>query len=75
MALCQRPTSSGPLEKTILHATNSFLFRRNQDWVKKNGGTFDITMGGYHGAEVFELVGLCLLSMLVDIIPAPYIGL
>ena len=37
--------------------------------------TFDITMGGYHGAEICELVGIFLLSQLADIIPAPYIGL
>ena len=60
---------------TILQATNSFLFSKNQEWIKKNGGTFDITMGGYHGAEICELVGIFLLSQLTDIIPAPYIGL
>ena len=37
--------------------------------MKKEGGTFDITMGGYHGAEVCDLVGLYILSQLVDVIP------
>ena len=32
-------------------------------------------MGGYHGAEICELVGLFMLSQLVEVIPAPYIGL
>jgi hypothetical protein len=42
--------------KDIIHqATHSFLFSDNQSWVKKNGGTFDITMGGFHGTEVCDL--------------------
>ena len=32
-------------------------------------------MGGYHGAEVCDLVGLFLLSQLVEVIPSPFIGL
>ena len=38
-------------------------------WIKKQGSTFDITMGGYHGAEVCDLVGLYLLSQLKEVIP------
>ena len=60
---------------TILQATNSFLFSDKQAWVKNQGGTFDITMGGYHGAEVCDLVGLFLLSQLTQVIPASQIGL
>ena len=62
-------------KETILQAANSFLFSDNQEWIKKEGGTFDVTMGGYHGAEICDLVGLFLLSQLVDIIPSPHIGL
>ena len=47
-------------------------------WVKKKNSsnpTFDITMGGYHGAEVCELVGLYMLHELTKIIPKNTIGL
>ena len=60
---------------TILQAANSFLFSDTQAWVKKNGGTFDITMGGFHGAEICNLVGLFLLSQLSEVIPVDSIGL
>ena len=60
---------------TVLQATNSFLVSNQQDWIKNNGGTFDNTMGGYHGAEVCDLVGLYLLSQLTQVVPASQIGL
>ena len=34
-----------------------------------------MTMGGYHGAEICELIGLYLLSQLSDILPKEFIGL
>ena len=58
---------------TIMQATNSFLCSDGETWIKKQGGTFDITMGGYHGAEVCDLIGLFILSRLRDV--APNIGL
>ena len=65
-----------PLEKaTIMQAANSFLCSRNETWVKKGGGTFDITMGGFHGAEVCEIVGLFQLSKLTEVVPKDLIGL
>ena len=45
---------SASTKSTIMQATNSFLFSDKQAWVKQNGGTFDVTMGGYHGAEICE---------------------
>ena len=54
---------------TIMQATNSFLCSDGQTWIKKQGGTFDITMGGYHGAEICDLVGLFILSKLKEIMP------
>ena len=56
-------------KETIRQASNSFLQSDNTPWIKKSGGTFDITMGGYHGAEVCDLVGLYLLSELIKILP------
>ena len=66
---------SDQTKNTIMQATHSFLFSDSQPWVKKDGGTFDISMGGYHGAEICELVGLFLLSQLTDVIPILFIGL
>ena len=40
-----------------------------------DGGKFDITMGGFHGAEIWDLVGLYLLSQLAEILPKGWIGL
>ena len=54
---------------TIMQATNSFLCSDGDTWIKKQGGTFDITMGGYHGAEVCDLCGLYILSQLRNITP------
>ena len=56
-------------KKTIMQATNSFLCSNGQTWVKKEGGIFDITMGGHHGAEVCDLIGLYILSQLIEVLP------
>ena len=56
-------------KSTIMQATNSFLCSDSNIWIKKQSETFDITMGGYHGAEVCDLVGLYILSLLKDVIP------
>ena len=62
-------------KNTIKQAAQSFLYSENEFWIKKNDKTFDITMGGYHGAEICEIVGLFLLSQLSDVIPKKFIGL
>ena len=66
---------SDEMKHTIFQAANSFLCSENSTWIKKNGGTFDITMGSFHGAEVCDLVGLYLLSQLVQVLPKNQIGL
>ena len=49
----------------ILHARKSLLFDKNIPWIKKNSDSmFDVTMGSNDGAEVCELVGLYILSIL-----------
>ena len=51
----------------IMHARKSLLFDQTSAWVKKgNESTFDVTMGSYDGAEVCELVGLYILSILSE---------
>ena len=62
-------TISDEEKTTIFQACNSFLCNDNQDWIKKQGKTFDITMGGFHGAEICDLAGLYLLSLLKDVFP------
>ena len=51
-------------EAIIWHSRKSLLFNDNSTWVKKQSGDFDVTMGSFDGAEVCELVGLYLLSLL-----------
>ena len=51
--------------ETILNARKSFLFHKDEPWIKKNTNEhFDVTEGSYDGAEVCELVGLYLLHKL-----------
>ena len=44
--------------KAIKQAAQSFLVSENEMWIKKSG-TFNITMGSYHGAEICE--GECIV--------------
>ena len=34
-------------KKTINHARKSLLFKKQQNWIKKASGLFDVTMGAY----------------------------
>ena len=52
-------------KKIINHARKSLLFNKQQTWIKKESGLFDVTMGAYDGAEVCELVGSFLLYALL----------
>ena len=48
----------------INHARKSLLFDGSNTWIKKQGGSFDVSMGAYDGAEVCELVGTYMLNVL-----------
>ena len=48
----------------VLHARRSLLFNNNEPWIKRQEEHFDVTMGAYDGAEVCEIVGIYLLSLL-----------
>ena len=48
----------------IYHACKSLLFDEKDTWVKKQSGLFGVTMGAYDGAEVCELVGTYMLSLI-----------
>ena len=50
------------------HCRKSLLYNNYEPWKKKNAdGCFDVTMGSYDGAEVCELVGIYLLSLLANV--------
>ena len=53
--------------KVIFQASQSFLYTRGEAWVKKGDTNFNIGMGGYHGAQACEIVGLFMLSKLVKL--------
>ena len=36
----------------IKHARTSLLFNKQETWIKKESGLFDVMMGAYDGAEV-----------------------
>ena len=48
----------------IKAAAENILFNESIAWNKRKGENFDITMGGYAGAEICEAVGLWILSLL-----------
>ncbi|PIK43238.1 hypothetical protein BSL78_19929 [Apostichopus japonicus] len=62
---------------TIMHARKSLLYDlEGRPWVKKaTTDAFDVTMGGFDGAEVCELVGYYILHKLGDLIDSHDIGL
>ena len=48
----------------IFHARKSLLVNGQHVWVKKKGGSFDIAMRAFDGAEVCEAIGNFLLYQL-----------
>ena len=51
--------------RIIKHCRKSLLYNNNEPWKKKNTEScFDVTMGSFDGAEVCELVGIHILSLL-----------
>ena len=60
----------------IMHSRKSLLFDQNEPWIKK-GDTpaFGVTMGGFDGAEICELVGLFILHKLTTRFDNGSIGL
>ena len=57
-------TISEEQKEVLLHTCKSLLYHKGEPWQKKGTGLFDITMGGFAGAEKCDLVGLYLLSLL-----------
>ena len=48
----------------IKYARKSLLFNKQQIWIKKESGLFDVTMGAYDVVEVCELVEIFILYQL-----------
>ena len=59
----------------IKNARKSLLFNKQQIWIKKESGLFNVQMGAYDGAEVCELVGIFILYQLSRIYNKINIGL
>ena len=50
--------------ETILHARKSLLYREGEPRIKKRTNNFNGTMGSYDIAEVCELIGIFMLSLI-----------
>ena len=61
--------------EVIFHARKSVLYNNGEPWVKKEGGSFDVTMGAYDGAEVCELIGIYMLYLIGKKYDSKNIGL
>ena len=61
--------------ETTFHARKSLLYYNDEPWVKKGESNFEVSMGAYDGAEVCELIGIFMLSLLSKHINKNHIGL
>ena len=62
--------------RIIKHCRKSLLFYENEARKKKDTDTtFDVTMGSYDGAEVCELIGIYIQSLLTNILSKDNMGL
>ena len=50
----------------IKHTWKPFLLNKNETWVKKDSGLFDVAMSAFDGAKVCKLVGTFLLHKLSE---------
>ena len=50
--------------EVIFHARKSVLHDDGEPWVKKEGGSFDVTIGAYDGVQVCELIGIYMLCLI-----------
>ena len=51
-------------EEVIFHARRSVLYNDREPWVKKEGGSFDVTMESYDGTEVCELICIYMVCLI-----------
>ena len=50
--------------EAIFSAQKSVLYNNREPWAKKEGGSFDVTMGAYDGADVSEPIGIYMLYLI-----------
>ena len=68
-------TISDSVINIIHHSKKSLLFNKTSAWEKKgNNSLFDVKMGFYDVAEIFELFGLYLLNRLSAVIDRSSVG-
>ena len=60
----QHVTIKSKDRETIFHARKSLLYNEGEPWVKKQSNGIDVKMGSYDGAEVCELIGIFMLSLI-----------
>ena len=61
----QFPSISPQDRHIIIHAKKSLLYHQNIPWAKTSAtDMFDVTMGSYDGAEICELIGAYMLSLI-----------
>ena len=60
----QHVTIKSKDRETICHARKFLLCKEGEPWIKKRSNNFDVTMGSYDGAEVCELIGIFMLSLI-----------
>ena len=71
-----KATNKHRQERIINHCRKLLLSSDNSNMKKKlTGSCFDVTMGSFDGAEIFELVGLYIQSKLEKILPKSNFGL
>ena len=61
--------------EALFRARNSLLYYNDEPWVKKGESNSDVRMGAYNGAEICELIGIFILSLLSKHINKNHIGL
>ena len=60
--------------EAIFHARKSLLYYNDESWVKTGESNFDFSIGAYDGAEVCDLIGNFMLSLLSKHIIKNHIG-
>ena len=61
--------------EVIFHARKSVLYNDREPWVKKKGGSFDVTMGAYDGAKMCDPIGIYALYLIGKKCDSKNIGL
>ena len=71
----QHVTIKSKERETIFHARKPLLYKEGELWFKNQSNNFDVTMGSYNGAEVCELIGIFILSLIASKYKPNNIGL